>query len=259
MDYFTAKNKLLTDNISGSEELFTSMLKILSGIILHHPEDEKSFLDECYRKFSPFRKITSFIDAFRELTYIDEKINYINTKKFQLSDSLEIIINKTIKLLPRKPCLLTISNSSTLFRLFTGLKNLLPDIRIIVCESRPVNEGVLFAEKLADVGLTTTLITEAQIPAYISGCDAVMTGADTIFPNGDILNKTGSLLLSITARYYSKPFYTVSTKDKYSAGFNYEVAPAPPEEIYNGGKSILVNNFYFELIPSGLITGIITD
>lgn len=69
------------------------------------------------------------------------------------------------------------------------------NIKIIISESRPLYEGRTVAEKIAKLGLSVTLITDAQIGLFVENADMALVGADSILPNGDLVNKAGTYLL----------------------------------------------------------------
>ena len=99
--------------------------------------------------------------------------------------------------------------------------------------------------------------------------DAVVTGADRIAANGDTANKIGTYSLAVAAQKHGVPFYIaapISTIDiKCPCGDEIPIEERDPDEVYsiNGipifSKSINVWNPAFDVTPSDLITGIITE
>jgi translation initiation factor 2B subunit (eIF-2B alpha/beta/delta family) len=90
-------------------------------------------------------------------------------------------------------------------------------LSVIVCESRPLCEGVTLACQLSAAGLNTTVITDAQ--AYISLQDvgAVLLGCDAITQEGPV-NKVGSALLALAAQSKGIPVVVVGDSLKVSPG-----------------------------------------
>lgn len=64
-------------------------------------------------------------------------------------------------------------------------------LRAIVCESRPLFEGVALAEAWAAAGVACTLITDAQAAVWCGEADAVLVGADAVLEDGSVVNKVG--------------------------------------------------------------------
>ncbi|WP_321530451.1 hypothetical protein [uncultured Desulfuromonas sp.] len=108
--------------------------------------------------------------------------------------------------------LLTHSCSSTLMRLFSSLRE--AACHIVVCESRPLNEGVAVARQLNDWNIPCTLITDAQAGLYTAQADLVMVGADSLLGDGAVVNKVGTRLLALAAQRDHCPFYVVAESFK---------------------------------------------
>jgi len=74
------------------------------------------------------------------------------------------------------PTVFTLSRSGTVL---AALRAAGPD-RVVVAESRPGGEGVAVAEALAAEGFDVTLTGDANVPATVTDCDAVLAGADAV-------------------------------------------------------------------------------
>jgi translation initiation factor 2B subunit (eIF-2B alpha/beta/delta family) len=92
-----------------------------------------------------------------------------------------------------------------------------PGLSVIVCESRPLCEGVAMARRLAAAGIDVTLITDAQAGVFVEQSDVVLLGADAVTPDG-IVNKVGSRLLALAARAAGVPVVAVTECLKVSPG-----------------------------------------
>jgi methylthioribose-1-phosphate isomerase len=94
--------------------------------------------------------------------------------------------------------------------------------------------------------------------------DAVIVGADRVAANGDVANKIGTLGVAILANYYKIPFYVAAPSSSVDLNIQSgdcikiehrdaaEVLPNPIDgvEVYNPA---------FDITPSNLVTGIITE
>lgn len=160
--------------------------------------------------------------------------------------------------------IITLSYSSTVLRVLEECwaRGVLKSV--FVAESRPLNEGRRTAAVLASLNIPTTLITDAEMGIFAGESHAAIVGADTIRPNGSLLNKAGTLLLALAARRCRVPFYAVAETHK--------IAPATtkrqPIELEEMGEdevlakpipSVTVRNVYFDLTPARYLTGYITE
>ena len=146
-------------------------------------------------------------------------------------------------------------------------------LRNAVCtETRPYGQGArLTAFELVHDGLPATLIADSAAAALMSlgKVHAVVVGADRIAENGDTANKIGTLSLAVMAKHYGIPFFVaapVSSIDTTMAsGKEIEIEERSPEELthFKGARVVVENinvwNPAFDVTPSDLITGIITE
>ncbi len=155
---------------------------------------------------------------------------------------------------------LTHSRSSTLLLACARLKD--AELRMIVTESRPLNEGHAVAAQLSDWGVPATLITEAQIGLAMADADLALVGADTVCSDGGVVNKAGTSLAALAARQHGRPFYVCCE------GFKLAAPDAPPpvleamdpaELAAPGWSGVTVRNTYFDITPPSLVTAWITE
>jgi len=132
---------------------------------------------------------------------------------------------------------------------------------VTVAESRPDREGVDLAESLAREGVDVTLTTDAALPAVLSNREfgAVLVGADTILPNGDIVNKVGTRALAVAADRADVPVYVVAARDKVATDDTFHSESGPAVTVYDGEADIAVRNPVFDLTPGDLVTGVLTE
>ena len=96
--------------------------------------------------------------------------------------------------------------------------------------------------------------------------DLVITGADRVTANGDVVNKIGTRGLAIAAGYHGVPFYAAfpsSTFDPATAvGADVEIEERNPEEVTDpipAAPGVRVRNPAFDVTPAKLVAGWITD
>jgi translation initiation factor 2B subunit (eIF-2B alpha/beta/delta family) len=156
--------------------------------------------------------------------------------------------------------LFTHSLSSTVAAVFEQLRERL--VRAIITESRPLQEGYLLAGELSEWGIPTTLITEAQAGLFIGEADAVVMGADSLLPDGSLVNKAGSYLVALAAREQNVPFYVCCESFKRRTAEMGEPVleeMAPVELGAPRFEGVEVKNCYFDITPTHLISGWIDE
>jgi len=135
-----------------------------------------------------------------------------------------------------------------------------PNLNVIISESRPEFEGRLMAEELLKSGFKINLITDAMAGMFVKNVDAVILGADAILRNKNVINKTGSLSLSLLSKHYKKRIYVLASKTKFLNTNNYKLISENPEKVWKFNHPKLKTiNIPFEEIDKKLITGIISD
>ncbi len=155
------------------------------------------------------------------------------------------------------------------------------NIHVWVDETRPRNQGAsLTAYELAGEGIPHTVIVDNAGGHLMQAnlVDVVIVGCDRAASNGDICNKIGTYLKALAAKDNNIPFYAalpVSTIDwNIPDGLNIPIENRSTEEVSHiqglnqygeiekvsltprGTKTI---NPSFDVTPSNLITGIITE
>jgi translation initiation factor 2B subunit (eIF-2B alpha/beta/delta family) len=130
---------------------------------------------------------------------------------------------------------------------------------IIVAESRPAREGVGVAEELANY--TVTLVVDAAVGHVLAEhpIDSVLVGADTILPDGSVLNKVGTRGTAIAAANEDVPVYAVAASDKISTDADVNFPAGNREAVYEGESDIAVANPTFDLTPPEFITVVTED
>lgn len=145
-------------------------------------------------------------------------------------------------------------------------------IHVYVDETRPFLQGArLTAFELNEEDIDNTLICDNMAGYLMSKgkIDVVVVGADTVAINGDVANKIGTYSLAVLANYHKIPFYVAapfSTIDMNCKDGSEIVIEQREEREVRGffGKRVAPENQKcfnpaFDITPSGLIYGIITE
>ncbi|EFW92028.1 initiation factor 2B related protein [Haladaptatus paucihalophilus DX253] len=148
----------------------------------------------------------------------------------------------------------------TLSRSGTVLDALRAADRVFVAESRPALEGVGVAESLADA-TNVTLHTDAAIAHVLAteDVDRVVVGADSVLPNGDVVNKTGTRVAALAARNEDVPVFVVTATDKVRTGDDLVLEEGNPDAVYDGDADLSVLNPTFDVTPAEFVSGYVTE
>lgn len=144
------------------------------------------------------------------------------------------------------------------------------DIRVIACETRPLNQGSrLTCWELARDGIDVTLIPDSSA-AYLMRkgmIDLIVVGADRITEDA-VFNKIGTYMHAVAARHHGIPFYVaapVSTFDLSHKETDITVEERDRSELaYCGDRKLVpddvkVLNYAFDATPLDLVDAIVTE
>jgi translation initiation factor 2B subunit (eIF-2B alpha/beta/delta family) len=155
--------------------------------------------------------------------------------------------------------IITLSSSSTLNATFARLAQ---NVRFIIAESRPLNEGVAVAQHLLERGFDVTLITEAQLGLFVERADIALIGADTVLADGSVVNKAGSYLLALVAKAAGVPLYACheSFKECPLEWDEFEIEAMDVAELGHPEiPAAAQRNLYFDRTPPHLIHARVTE
>ncbi|SFB81145.1 Translation initiation factor 2B subunit, eIF-2B alpha/beta/delta family [Halobiforma haloterrestris] len=137
-----------------------------------------------------------------------------------------------------------------------------PD-RVFVAESRPAREGVDVAEELADDALECPVAvhTDAAAAHVLASedVDRVLVGADTVRPDGAVVNKTGTRAVAIAAAREGVPVTVVAATDKVSTREEINLESGPRDAVYDGDASLDVLNPTFDVTPADCVDAVATE
>jgi translation initiation factor 2B subunit (eIF-2B alpha/beta/delta family) len=135
------------------------------------------------------------------------------------------------------------------------------DFHVILGDSRPAREGVAFARELRSLGVPSTLVLDAALPAAAASADIVLVGADSVSER-DFENKIGSYGLAVAARASDVPYHVVTLTDRFlPEALRAPSGPAaPPSEIFeNAPPGIEVEGHLLEPVPLTFVRSIVTE
>jgi translation initiation factor 2B subunit (eIF-2B alpha/beta/delta family) len=139
---------------------------------------------------------------------------------------------------------LTHSASGTVREAFQQTK----PAKVICTASEPVGEGRAFAEEWQTAGLDTELVDDAEAPDRVADSSILLIGADTVFRDGTLCNKVGTIPLAKAAAEAGVPTIVAAEVIK--------LAPVPGSQ---APELADIERSLFELVPSELITEVVTE
>jgi translation initiation factor eIF-2B subunit delta len=164
-------------------------------------------------------------------------------------------------LMPDPTTVVTLSHSSAVREALLAAHRQGKQVHIVCSESRPANEGLGLARLLAEAGLTTTLVADAALPAWIGEAQVVLVGADSVSVEG-VVNKTGTYGLALAARHHHVPLYALCGSEKFwPATFpSPSIKDKPAEELWpHPPPDVKIVNRYFESTPLPFFAAIVTE
>lgn len=142
--------------------------------------------------------------------------------------------------------LITCSFSATVCAALTQAASEGKEFFVLVMDSRLRPEDFAYGEMMASAlqagGVTCRLIPNDEVYRHIQGVAAALVGADSILPNGTLINGCPTLYLARACYNNRIPFYCLCESLKFASAF-------PPFPLEEG----------FQEIPASYITAIITE
>lgn len=89
------------------------------------------------------------------------------------------------------------------------------DFHVFVTESQPDSSGKIMIEELKNANIDCTLVLDGAVGYLMERIDLVLLGAEGVMETGGIINKIGSLGISICAHAMNKPVYVLAESIKF--------------------------------------------
>src|SRR5215813_1849512 len=164
------------------------------------------------------------------------------------------------QLISENSVVLTHSRSSTVLAALLNAAGAGRRFALLATESRPMFEGRQLAETVSRAGIHVTGIVDAAAALVMDTVDVVLVGADRVTP-GHVLNKVGTRMIALAARDLGIPVYSLADTSKFIGHPPTGSQPnAPDAEVWpDHPPAVSVINRYFEEVPVGLFTAIVTE
>jgi len=270
MEYnFSSIRAIRKDNFSGSSLLLRKLIHNIKSILQKESSDEvleKLYIDlELVNKdLGHFAVIAHFVNFVKTTSNgnIEDLLRDISNYNKQWDNKIKKLVSQFATQVNFNDKIIFLHSYSGLIgQLFNQLKKQKNNCMIIQTESRPVNEGIMQAEFIGDLGFPVQLITDGAMGTHLKKCDVVILGADSVYENC-FINKTGSFPLVVMAKEFGIPVYVLAESRKHLIGTlaKAKFSKASSKEIYAGeNDNISVVNEYFESIPIEYVKEFISE
>ncbi|MFH1055947.1 MAG: S-methyl-5-thioribose-1-phosphate isomerase [Candidatus Altiarchaeota archaeon] len=156
--------------------------------------------------------------------------------------------------------ILTICNSTTVVNVLRKAWSDGKRFKVYACETRPRLQGHITAKDLAAGGVDVTLIVDSA--AYHTmlhkGVRKVMVGADTVYANGDVVNKIGTSQVAAVGKQAGVEFIVCTESIKFSPYEVVEIEERDPKEVADI-KGVKVFNPAFDVTSKEYISKLVTE
>jgi len=216
--------------------------------------------------------INSINQVMLELEYLLEsniEVDQLREKfsnfgiNFKLGNLHDQITKVLVPVLPSNATIYTHTLSETVIGVLLSLNKYLSNLKVIVTESRPNNDGWITAKKLVEVGIDTQLTIDMEFVSAIEHADLMLTGTEIINSDGSVVCKVGVLPAAIYCKKVNKKIYVIADTNKICPvhSKNFQLTPLELTDlgIHENSASLTPFGNLFDTTPSELISGYITE
>ncbi|MEQ8175731.1 MAG: hypothetical protein ABRQ26_11755 [Syntrophomonadaceae bacterium] len=254
-----------TDRRHGASQLLTMALEILQDAARVWPANHErtilSQLDSLAAEMADARpnmvNINNVMNGFRKLLTLlvasadKETIREQAKEKARLlnrycQEASRLVIANAVRLIVDGSTIMTCSFSSTVLRTLQQAHQQGTHFSILILEScwQDCCYGVHMHRELMESGIESRLIRDVEAVKYLLGTDQVLLGADTLFPDGTLINGCPSRELAMAAVSCRPRVPVISLLETVKIS-----RQAEPGKLQDG----------FQAIPFGCLFGVLTE
>ena len=280
--FLTELKDLQMNTTLSSSQIFVNLLDLFIKFS-RTKNDAKIFDENLIREsidiLEHFHPEMAIMDIFKEKIFTlkrpwnNEDLSMIvSTIKQEISRSETIVTQKATKIIKDNKItrLLTISYSMLTFHTINALYKEKCIHSCTICDSGPKFEGLVLAKDIRRVcpNLNLNIISDAMAPSWIlnNRVDAAIFGADTVYADNSVLNKSGSLGIGLSCAFKKMDCYVIaiSLKKRKTLFQQEQLVNQNPADYswYNKNgfmQDVKYWNYYFDYLPKDLIKLIIDD
>lgn len=168
------------------------------------------------------------------------------------------------RMLPRKAVVFTHCHSHSVEEILKRAwrKKIL---KAVYCtETRPRYQGRITARNLSAAGIPVTMVVDGAAPSFMKEADVFLSGADAILADGSVVNKIGTLSVSMAAEKNNVPHHVASSTHKFEPlsvfGHQEKIEEREWKEVWEKKPGqVKIRNPAFDITPSELVDNIITE
>lgn len=201
------------------------------------------------------------LKSARDEDVLEAVINRIDSLLEEMEENTRKIAAMGSKIIASYNKVMTISKSTLVSEIFITIAAQRRRFDVFNLISHPPDEGVGFAEFLANHDIRATLIADAQMGVFLPKMNLVLIGADRLYKDG-FINKAGTLPLCLAAKHHNIPVYLAVETGKilFESERAIKFSSQDPLEVYrSSAKKLNVENVYYEKTPLDLVHKIICE
>ena len=131
-------------------------------------------------------------------------------------------------------------------------------------ETRPLFQGRITAANLVKAGIPVTMVVDGATASFIKRADVFLSGADAVLANGSVINKVGTMAVSLASQKFNVPHHVATTTHKFEPlsvfGHLEVIEERDWREIWEKKPGRLkIRNPAFDITPDELVDNIITE
>ena len=182
----------------------------------------------------------------------------------RLEGSIEKVAEYGANLVEDGDVILTICNSQNVVKIMQKCQTQGKDFKVFACETRPRWQGRLTVKQLSDAGVDATLIVDSAAYHTMVRRDVkkVFVGADTVYSNGDVINKVGTSQVAYLAKHVGCEFIVATESVKFSPyslhGEIVKIEERDPAEVLDDPR-VKVFNPAFDVTTKEYVNMIVTE
>jgi len=262
-------NFIIDDRTSGASVIESHLYELFEQAIKFYQDRSRKYftisIPRIKKRFSMMANIlnlTAVVEKFTDKYDPETVLKLLIAYKDDIENNRKLTVASVATKICRYSSIFTLSNSSAVFRAILTAKGRGWNGEVRIAESRPKNEGVLLASKLAKAGIRTILGVDATVPDMVKNSGAIFLGADAVTQTY-FVNKIGSDIAMEYGMKYRKPVFVGADRGKFISNRIYRFVPDdnPSNEITSRKMRNLaiLNNYFEKITPRGKVRYICGD
>lgn len=255
---------ILDDNVRGATPITADAVALLCRM-LDEGETEGRILSVAREISQTHCGMATLINLSADLETLARRRSdghfsaYLKNYLAQVEKSAALTATYAAALLASYSTIVTLSQSSLVE---AAIARLTERPHLIFGESRPLNEGLPPARRLAQLGFPVTVVADAALPGFLTEGAAAVVGCDALLPTV-LVNKIGTYPLALACRDRGAPLHVLCPRLKRLSAeragwFSIRERPAAELGVVES-ENLRVRNVYFDQTPRSLITHLIGE